>query len=274
MKPKIYLLLSVCLLVSPISFAQISSSLPSSVTIANASVAVQNEWSAFQNTAALASVENWEASAQYENHFMVKELSTKSMQVAKNLQSINIGASFSYFGYSLYNDMIAGVGMARNFGNKFSMGLQLDYYTSYFMGENVNRYRGTIFPQFGVSTTLFPKLTVGFNVFNPFQSNIKTEYSLKRIPSIFSLGTNYTFDENLTWLAQIDKEVSSNFRFASGFEYRMINQLAVKLGAYAQDNLVPCLGVNVYLSKIRIYLNTELHPMLGLNTQICLKYKY
>jgi hypothetical protein len=247
---------------------------PSAVSIANTSVAVQNEWNAFQNVSALAHVENLEASVQYENHFMVKELSTKSVQVAKNLKSVNIGTSFSYFGYSLYNDMIAGLGFARNFDDKFSMGIQFNYYTTYFSGEEINRYRATIFPQFGISSKISPKLTIGFNAFNPFQSNIKTEYTLKRIPSVFSLATNYSFAENLVWLSQIDKEVSSNFRFASGFEYAMIDQLTVKLGAYAQDNLVPCLGINLHLKKINVYLNTELHPQLGLNTQICLKYKY
>lgn len=255
-------------------FAQITSTSPSATTIANASVAVQNEWNAFQNTSALANVQNWEISAQYENHFMVKELSTKSVQFAKNLQSVNIGVAFSYFGYSLYNDMIAGIGVARNFGDKFSMGLQLNYYMSYFSGNEMNFYRGALFPQFGISSKIFPKLTVGFNAYNPFQSNIKTEYSVKRIPTIYSIGTNYAFTENLNWLTQIDKEVSSNFRFASGFEYAMIDQLTVKLGIYATDYLIPCLGVNINLQKLHFFLNTELHPQLGLNTQICLKYKY
>lgn len=271
---KIYLFLFLIIISTVTVYSQITPATSGSVSIANASVAVQNEWNAFQNTSALAHVENWEASAQYENHFMVKELSTKSVQFAKNLKSVNIGASLSYFGYPLYNDMIAGVGFARNFADKFSMGLQFNYYTAYFSGENINRYRGALFPQFGISSKLFPKLTVGFNAFNPFQSNIKTEYTLKRIPSIFSLGTNYAFDNHLVWLTQIDKEASSNFRFASGFEYQMIDLLTVKLGAYAQDNLIPCLGVNVHFNKIHIYLDTELHPTLGLNTKICLKYKY
>lgn len=274
MKIKFCILLVAYFLIFLPNFSQIVSTAPSSVSVANISVAVQNEWNAFQNVSALANINKFEVGAQYENHFMVKELSAKTIQIAKNFNTVNVGASFSYFGYSLYNDILLGVGTARNFDNKFSMGVQFNYYATYFSGQEINRYRATIFPQFGVSSKIFPQLVVGFNAFNPFQSNVKTEYTIKRIPSIFSLGTNYSFGENVIWLSQIDKEVSSNFRFATGFEYKMIDELTVKLGTYAQDNLVPCLGVNLHLNKFNIFLNTEIHPQLGLNTQICLKYKY
>lgn len=260
--------------ISNVSFAQISPVVPSSNSIANASVAVQNEWSSFQNTAALAHVDRLDVSMQFENRFMVNELSTKSIQAGINAKSVNVGLSFSYHGYSLYNEMLAGLGLARNFGDKFSMGLQLNYYTSYFSSDEESRYRGALLPQFGISSRIFPKLIVGFNAFNPFQSNIKTEYTEKRIPSVFSIGTNYAFSDNLKWVTQIDKEVSSNYRFASGFEYSMIKQLTVKLGAYASDYLVPCLGLGLHLDKFHFFLNGELHPQLGLNTLANLSYRF
>ncbi len=256
------------------SVAQISPVVASSVSTAGASAAVLTEWSAFQNTAALAHVEHIEVAAQYENRFMMKELSTRSVQAGFNARYVNVGLSFSYQGYSLYNEMLTGVGIARNFGDKFSMGVQFDYYTAYFAGHDESRYRGALLAQFGVASAILPKLTVGFHTFNPFQSNIKTEFSQKRIPSVFSVGTNYAFADNLIWLTQIDKEVSSNFRFASGFEYTMIRELTVKLGAYGTDYLIPCLGIGVHLGGFHFHLNGELHPLLGLNTVANLKYRF
>ena len=256
------------------SVAQIAPVVASSVSIANTSVAVLSDWSAFQNTAALAHVENIEVAAQYENRFMMKELSTRSVQTGFNTKYVNVGLSFSYQGYSAYNEMITGLGLARNFGDKFSMGVQFDYYTAYFSASDENRYRGAVLAQFGVAATIFPQLTVGFHTFNPFQTTIKTEFSEKRIPSIFSIGTNYAFADNLNWLSQIDKEASSNFRFASGFEYSMIRELTVKLGAYDTGYLIPCLGFGVHLGSFHFYLNGELHPLLGLNTVANLKFRY
>lgn len=273
MKFRFSLFLGTLFIVVPV-YTQIAVSVPSATSVANASVAVQNDWNAFQNTSALAHIETFEASAQYENRFMIKELSTKSLQAAINAKYVNVGLAFSYFGYSLYNDMILGIGSARNFGDKFSMGVQFNYYMAYFSGEGINRYRGTIFPQVGLSSRIFPNLTIGFNAFNPFLTNIKTEYSEKKIPSVFSLGSNYNFSQQLIWLAQIDKEVNSNFRFATGFEYTMLEKLTVKLGAYATDFLVPCLGADIHLNRFNIYLNTEFHPQLGLNSRLCLKYRY
>lgn len=266
----ILLLFAVC----GYAFGQIAPVVPSSVSIANTSVAVQNEWNAFQNTSALAHIENIEVSAQYENKFMLKELSTSSIQAGLHTKYVNVGLAYSFHGYSVYNEMIAGLGLARNFGDMFSMGVQFNYYTAYFSAADESRYRGTVLTQFGVSSRIFPKFTVGFHTFNPFQTNIKTENTEKRIPSIFSIGSNYEFAENLFWLTQIDKEVSGKFRFATGFEYTMIEQLTVKLGAYGHDYLVPALGLGVHLGKFHFNMNAEMHPQLGLNTLGNLKYRF
>lgn len=271
---KSYLLLLVFIIHGALACGQIAPVVPSSTSIANTSVAVQNEWNAFQNVSALAHIEKAEASAQYENRFMLKELSTRSIQAGFHTNFVNIGLAYSYHGYSVYNEMLAGVGFARNFGDMFSMGVQFNYYTAYFSAAEESRYRGTLLTQFGVSSKIFPKLTVGFHTFNPFQTNIQTENTIKRLPSIFSIGTNYEFTDNLVWLTQIDKEVSSNFRFATGFEYTMIEQLTVKLGAYGQDYLVPALGFGLHFGDFNFDLNCELHPQLGLNTLANLKYRF
>ena len=273
MKKFIYIFLLIYPAIGNIN-AQIAPIVPSSTSIANASVAVQNDWSAFQNTAALAHIDKLELAMQYENHSMVKEMSWKSAQAGINAKYVNIGVSFSYFGYSLYNEMIAGVGFARNFSDKFSMGLQFNYYTAYFSAGEESRYRGALFPQAGISSHILPRLTIGFQAFNPFQAIIKTENSQKRIPTIYSIGTNYEFSKNLVWLTQIDKEVSSDFRFATGFEYTMLRQLTVKLGAYGSDYLVPSIGFGLHLDKLHFNLNGELHPLLGLNTLANLKYRF
>ncbi len=271
---KTYLFLFILFTISNFVSGQIAPVVPSSTSIANTSVAVQNEWNAFQNTAALAHIEKAEVSVQYENRFLLKELSTRSIQAGMHTPYVNIGLSYSYHGYSVYNEMIGGIGLARNFGDMFSMGLQFNYYTAYFSAAEESRYRGTLLTQFGVSSKIFPKLTVGFHTFNPFQNNIKTENTIKRLPSIFSIGTNYEFAENLIWLTQIDKEVSSNFRFATGFEYTMIEQVTVKLGAYGQDYLVPAMGIGLHFGDFHFNLNGELHPQLGLNTLANLKYSF
>ncbi len=264
-------LLVVYLFVYPV-FCQIPSTLPSSSSIAQTSVADKQNWSAFTNPAMLGYLEQTEFGVQFENRYLLNELSTKSMQVGFSSKLVCTGVSFSHFGYSQYHEMIAGIGFARNFSNKFAMGVQANYFTSYFSASN--SYRGAFFPQVGLSVLLSPTFSIGFNASNPFQSVIKNEYVTKRIPSVFSLGTEYLFSQELIWHTQIDKEVSSNYRYATGFDYRMLEQLTVKLGGYWLDYLVPCLGVGAKAGSFLIDLNCELHPLLGLNTFASVHYRF
>jgi len=266
------ILLSLLIIVSELMIAQISNIIPSSASVANTSVANTDGWSAFSNPAMLGYVENPEVGMQYENRYVISQLSTKSVQVGIPTKLLNSGLSFSHFGYSLYNEMIIGAGFARNFANKFAIGLNFNYYTAFFTASN--SYRGAFFPQIGLSVKLSPDFTLGFHSFNPFQTNIQTDFVTKKLPSIFSLGTEYLFSPELVWRTQIDKEVSSNYRFATGFEYQMLQQFSVKLGAYGNDYLIPCLGIGFISKAFLVDLNCELHPLLGLNARAAIKYRF
>jgi hypothetical protein len=252
--------------------AQISNIIPTSTSIAQTSVSETQSWSAFNNPAMLGNLEITEVGFQFENRYLISELSTKSIQIAHVSNLVNTGLSFAHFGYSLYHEMLIGLGFARNYLDKFSMGVQFNYYTTYFSASN--SYRGTLFPQVGLSARLSPNFSLGFNAFNPIQTNLKTEYTIKRIPSIFSFGTEYFFSTDLVWRTQIDKEVSSNYRLATGFEYRMLQSFAIKLGAYGSDYLIPCLGFGCNVGSFLIDLNCELHPLLGLNTMATIRYRF
>ena len=268
---KIVSLLVIYLFVSAVS-AQISTITPSASSIAQTSVADQNNWSAFTNPAILGYLEQAEFSFQFENRYLLNELSTKSVVVGFPSKLLCTGISFSYFGYSQYHEIIGGIGFARNFSNKFALGVQANYFTTYFSASN--SYRGTFFPQVGLSVQFSPSFNIGFNASNPFQSTIKTEYVTRRLPSVFSFGAAYSFSPELIWRMQIDKEVSSNYRFAMGFDYQMLEKLIVKLGAYGSDYLVPCLGTGVKIGSFLIDLNCELHPLLGLNTFAAIHYRF
>ena len=252
--------------------SQISTIIPSSIAIAQTSVADSYNWVAFNNPAMLGYVEKLEIGIEFENRYLLSELSTKSFQLALPSNLMNTGFSFSHFGYSLYHEMLIGLGFSRNFSDKFAMGIQFDYYTAFFSASN--SYHGAFFPQVGLSIKLSPNFSLGFHAFNPIQMNINTEFVVKRIPSIFSLGTELCFSPELVWRTQIDKEVSSNYRFATGFEYYMLQNLNLKLGVYGSNYLIPCLGFGFRTGSFRIDLNCEQHPLLGLNTLAAIKYKF
>jgi len=252
--------------------SQLSTVIPSSTSIASTSVSDTRNRAAFNNPAMIGYADKPELALMIENRFLLTQLSTKSIQFTLPSDLINSGISLSYFGYSLYHDILIGLGFARNFSDKFAMGVQFNYFTSFFSASN--SYRGALLPQIGLSVFLSSDFCLGFNTFNPFQTNIKTEYVVKRLPSIFSIGSACFFSHDFVWRTQLDKEVSSNYRLASGFDYQLLPAFLIKLGAYGSDYLVPCLGVGLNAGAFGIDLNCEMHPLLGLNTLAALRYRF
>lgn len=262
------LMLMVCI----ISKAQISYSVPFSLSVAQTSVASTDQWSVFHNPATLGYISSSEAGIQFQSQFLIHELSTKSVNVAYASKLGNTGVSFSHFGYPMYHQMLFGLTFARNFSDKFALGLQMNYYTVYF--ASTQNYKSSFFPQVGLTYQFTPDFSIGFHAFNPIQTRIKTDYTTQYVPSIFSVGTSYQFTTDLVWRTQFDKEIHSNYRVATGFEYQLLKAIGIKLGAYQSYYLIPCMGFNVKVGTLQFDLNTELHPLLGLSTMGSVKFKF
>ena len=250
--------------------AQVAPIVPTTTAVANASVADSRHWSAFSNPSGIAFTSAMNFGFQYENRYFLSELSTKSIDFVLPSRLISTGISASYSGYSLYNEIMLGIGFSRNFSDKFSLGVQLDYFAAYFAASD--KYYGAFFPQIGLNASLTPDFHLGFSTFNPFQSMIKAVDTSKRIPSVFSLGLEYFLSTDLNFKVQIDKEISSSFRTALGVEYSILNFLTVKAGAFHTDYLVPCFGFSTDFASFSFNLNTELHPLLGLVSMASVRY--
>ena len=254
------------------SYAQVANTLPSSVSIANTATANASQWSGFDNPANLAFVPQAEFSLQYENRFIIKELSTKSFSFALPTSFVNTSFSFSHFGFSAYNEMLVGVSFARNYRDKFSMGLQLNCLAAYHPVDN--NYRLAFVPNLGITTKLSEKVTVAFSAFNPFHQQIASDFEDSALPAIFSLGVSYGLSPELTWRSQLDKEISSTLRVASGFEYFFKEKMMFKLGVYSHDYLVFCGGVGFVWDALRFDCNVDVHPILGVSPVGRLSYRF
>jgi hypothetical protein len=268
MRKILNLLFVVCFTFNIIS--QTTEIVPFSTTIANASVADSKSYTAFKNPASLGSVSTSNIGIQYENKYLLKELSTKSMYFSSSTKLINVAFCSSYYGYELYNELLCGIVLSRNFNNIFNLGIQYNYYSVYHAASN-KRY-GSFFPQVGLQIKLSPEFQLGFSTFNPLQQTINTVYIEKRIPSVFSLGCDWDISENFNFLFQTDKNISGNYRVAGGFEYEIKDFMIVKTGAFHSDFLVTTIGFGFKMGKSTFHLNAELHPKLGLCTLANLSY--
>ena len=251
--------------------SQVSNVMPTSAHIANIQTARTDDWSSFHNPASLVQEHGWQLAAQYENRYFLSSLNTAMLQVAYCNKYVNVGIGYSFFGYSKYQEMIAGVTLARKFGI-FSLGLQANYLTLY-CGDDLG-YRGTFIPQVGATIDISPSLTIGVHCFNPFVQGLRVDEDMKRkVPAIYSVGMDYCWQEVLHWSVQADYDVQTSWRIATGVEWQAIERLVVKVGAYYQQQFVGCMGVAVTWDRLRLDANFELHPLLGVICQGRIGYK-
>lgn len=260
------------LLISGVLSAQSYHSLPASNSVADASVAENQYYSAFQNPAAGGSADQFNVQLSYENKFLLKELSVKTIGVLVPAKLLNITAVASYTGYDQYNELLAGVALSRNFGNIFQLGVQANYYSVYFV--EINKRSAVFVPQFGLQVQLSPVVTVGFSTFNPSQILLKTAYNPKVIPSVFSFGTKWQMTDDFKMLAQFDKNMTATYRVAGGFEYTLKDFITIKTGVYKTQYLVPSLGFGFKLKGLKMHLTADLHPVLGLNSRAAIHYSF
>jgi len=251
--------------------AQKTTVIPSSFVGGNASVAYKNYWLPFQNPAALAGAEKIGFQLLYENRYITKELANKAMNVWFSTKYLNIGASFSHFGYSEYNEMIVGITFARQFG-RFRLGVEVDYYTV-FLSQS-KRYRGTVTAQVGTQITVTDNFSLAFNAFNPTFSKVKSELVENRLPVIFSIGSLYRIKNTVDWLVQLDKEISSPLRWATGFEYAPVKEFIIRIGAYGYKNFIPTFGAGIRFGGFKFDVNADYNSVLGFSMIGCLGYKF
>lgn len=269
LKKLCFVLLFLCFLIR--LNAQKTTVIPSSFVGGNASVAYKDYWLPFHNPAALAGVEKIGFQLLYENRYITRELANKALNAWFPTKYFNIGASFSHFGYSEYNEMIAAVTLARKFG-RFRLGVEVDYYTV-FLSQS-KRYRGTVTAQIGAQISITDEFSLAFNIFNPTFSKVKSELVEKRLPVTFSIGSLYRIKNTVDWLVQLDKEVSSPLRWATGFEYAPVKEFVIRLGAYGYKNFIPTFGVGIKFGGFKFDINADYYSVLGFSIIGCLGYSF
>lgn len=259
---RIYLLM-VLLIYCLTSYQQIAFTVPSSVSAANTSVADNKNRTPFHNPACFSYDKHPILVTEFASQYILKSLSTKSITATYPTKYFTSGLAFYHYGFSAFHEMNAGLLFARNFSNKFSIGLQFNYHTAYLVQSNT--YKGMIYPQIGLQLPMGKRWLFGCHIFNPFASDIRAENRNIQLPSVYSAGLSYAFAPGISWRLQMDKELRSAYRLASAFDYQFTKLTRFQVGVSYMDYLVSSLALGLNLSSFSFDVATELHSVLGLN---------
>jgi hypothetical protein len=235
-----------------------------SAGMANSSVTLSDFWAIHHNQAGLTGIKNFSAGIYYENRFGLKELSLKGGAVVLPTKSGVFGLSMTYFGYTQYNESKIGLAYAKGFGEKFSVGVQLDYLSTH-IAENYGN-KSTVAGEIGLRYQINKNLCIAGHIFNLNRAKIAA-YNDERIPTIARLGLSYAFSDKVLVTAETEKDIQYNPVFKAGLEYKPAKVLYIRAGI-ATNPFLNAFGFGLEFKNFKLDFATSYHQTLGFSPQV------
>lgn len=239
--------------------------------LGNSGVTYKDIWASFHNQAGLAFLKEPVAGISHERRFMFSELSSNSAAFAlPTKESGTFALSVSHFGYKLYNEQKVGLAYAKSFGDKVSAGVQFDY-----LGTSIAEGYGSksaFTVEAGIQAMLVKNLWLGAHIYNPNKAKL-ADYNKEKIPSVLSLGLNYSFSDKVNIGVETKKDLDAAAIIKAGIEYHPVKQLYLR-GGIATDPLLSSFGFGLVLQNFVIDVAAAYHQNLGFSPNISLAYNF
>lgn len=249
----------------PVSYGSQASAL------AQQGVCLTNIWAARNNPAALSLLKKTTASLFFQNKYCIPELSLQSIAVGIPTKYGTIALTGSFFGQELYKESFIGLSYGKRLSQKFSMGLQLDYFAIKTSQDEFNKCNAVSF-DIGILYRLSDKLCIGSHIYNPLNVKI-SDKSNDRIPSAITIGTMFTIDENLLLFTQIQKITNRREDYSIAIEYKMKDIFFIRGGVTTAPEVLS-FGFGVIINKLSFNISSSMHQTLGFSPQATLSYSF
>ena len=238
------------------------------LAMANAGVVKSDVWSVYHNQAGLANLETFNIGIHLDNKYGIKELSHGALALAMPTNAGTFGLSYSYFGYSKYNESKIGLAYAKKLFEKVSAGIQLDYFSTSIYGDYGTG--GALTAEIGLLFEPIENLIIGAHAFNPVRTSYNT-FDEEALSTALKLGIGYYFSESVLFTIEVESDFENATNFKSGVEYMPVENLFLRAGI--NTNPVSYhFGVGYQFYQIITDLAFSHHEVLGYSTNISLRY--
>ena len=228
--------------------------------MANCGVAIPDIWSVSHNQAGLGLIDKTQVGIFHEQEFLVKELSLSSLAAILPIKSGTFGLQLNYFGYTKYHEMKLGIGFGKKLGSKISVGVQLDYFSTFLPAAYSKQQSITV--EVGLLSQPVEKLNLGFQIFNPVPKKSKLHVE-QQLPTNARLGLAYDLRKIVLLSAETEFSNSEPTVFRAGIEYLIIPSLALRMGISNQETPLS-FGLGYNTKKLNFNLAFTNHQQLGL----------
>ncbi|MGV3632643.1 MAG: hypothetical protein ACO1O6_15660 [Bacteroidota bacterium] len=200
-----------------------------SMSLANASVALNDVWSYHHNPGALGALKKTTFGVSYENRFLLKELQSQAFVVAHPVKKGVFSLGVQSYGYSAYRTNRLGLGYALQLSDKIFAGVQVNY-----LSLKINGYgsKGTVSGEAGMLAKINEQLSFGFSVLNLNQAKLVPAQN-DRFSTYLRLGLAYNVSSKVILLAEAEKEITGKLRPKGAMEYQFSEKFFLRIGAAA-----------------------------------------
>lgn len=240
-----------------------------STAMAGVNATLSDVWSANNNQAGLAFVEDLSAGLYYENRFLLKETSYKAGAFVLPTKTGAFGVSIASFGFTEFMETRTGLSYGLKFSERFAVGVQMNYLRTSLTQEfgSKNSVTGAV----GLIGKLNDEITIGAHVYNPNRSKL-AEYDNERIPTVMKLGMDYRFSEKLMIAVETEKDIDFDAIVKFGVEYQFMDILYVR-GGISNNPTSSAFGFGLIMKNFILEASSSFHQTLGMTPGISLIYK-
>jgi hypothetical protein len=228
-------------------------------------------WSAYNNQANLASIENINAGLHYENQFVMNQLGVSAGVFVLPALTGTFGFDIAHMGLDDYGETRIGVGYGKKLAKRLSLGVQFNYHLLTFTSGYPDFY--TFTGEIGLIAEPLDNLFIGAHIFNPTFAKLNSMFE-DPVPVIFEIGAGYQVAGKLMLTAEIEKERYDDMSPRFGIDYILFKSMSLRSGV-SLNPVEVCFGVG-WISKKKLSLDFAFyhHEILGYSPQISLSYSF
>jgi hypothetical protein len=233
-------------------------------------IALSDPWSGFNNPAGLGWQRSIAAGAFYENRYLVSELGDRAAGVILPVRAGTFGVTLQYTGFTLYNEMRAGLAFGRCFSTHFSAGIRIGYLRIH-IGEGYGN-RNLVTCDIGCQFRPGRKLTAGIHLSNPVPVRISPHLD-EPLPVVIRAGIAWQPATPVTLCLEVEEVLSGTPSVRAGVEYRMAKPVTLRVG-FMTNPTAFTFGFGIELSRFRLDLSSSYHLFLGYSPQASMTYVF
>lgn len=233
--------------------------------IANATAALADRNSVFNNPAGLGFLQENFVSTSYHARYNIAGLQTLSLSGNYNTKFANIGLGIERFGDKLYNEQKLGLAIGKSM-NRVSLGLKVSYFQAAI--ENFAA-KNTLLTEFGVMTKLSSKVQMGFCAYNLIGAKL---FASQVIPTVLRFGVSFTPTKQILLVAEAEKNLELPTLIKAGIEYQIVKNFYLRTGLTSKLNIAH-FGFGFQSKQFIFDYAFSSHSALGFSNHLSISYQ-